>query len=438
MFVKLKSPILVQWEITYDCNKNCMHCYNFWRDETTKIDCDPYFNDEVCKEITNQLIENEVFQVIITGGEPLLVFDKIYPYLKKLREHNIRLSLNSNLSYINEDIISKIKELGITTILTSMPASNKELDYKITNNRVSFDATSSNIKKVINAGINVTPNMVLTQINYDDILENAKLVKSLGCKNFSVSRAIQPENCKDFSHLRLSKDQFVKLPNMLKSIKETIGINIYSIEGYPLCFTEDNNLRNELGFSRLCMAGKTFCVVSPDGEVRPCILLSETYKENLKNAWDKMSHYRDDSLLPEECLGCKLKDQCAGGCKAERLHSCHDVKAMDMISNPSIMHKITLKTNTFKKIECLNKQFKFSDKILFRTEEFGGIIYLNNSSFMAVNSSLYNFAINNKNFTFENFKESLNIDNVRAENIINEMIRKKIVIIKEESDEKRI
>lgn len=431
MFIKLKSPILVQWEVTYDCNKNCIHCYNYWRDETTSICHEPYFNEEACKRITDELISNEVFQVVITGGEPLLVFDKIFPYLKKLRDHNVRLIVNSNLSFINDDIISKLKELEIKTILTSFPASNKQLDYEITNNRASFDATTSNIKKVLSSGINVTPNMVLTQRNYNDIYETAQMVKSLGCKNFSVSRAIQPANCIDFSHLRLTREQFLSLPNKLSEIKKSLDINIYSIEGYPLCFTDDNILRNELGFSRLCMAGKTFCVVSPDGEIRPCILLTDIFKDSLKKAWDKMNNYRDDSLIPDNCMSCKLKDKCGGGCKAERLHSCKDIKAMDIISNHELKDKITLSTVKFSKIQCDNKNFVVPDNILFRSEEFGGIAYCNNSNFVALSSNSYNYIKNNKNFSFEGFVDKLNMQKKDAENFINQLIMKKIIYLEE-------
>ncbi len=431
MFVKLKSPILVQWEITYDCNKNCIHCYNYWRDNNTTISCEPYFNDSACEQVTEDLIKNDVFQVVITGGEPLLVFDEIYPYLKKLREHNIRLLINSNLSYINDDIINKLKELNVKTILTSLPASTPELDYAITNNKVSFNSTTSNIKKIIASGINVTPNMVLTQKNFNDIHNNAKLVKSLGCKNFSVSRAIQPANCHDFSNLRLTKEQFLDLPNILLTIKNSLGLNIYSIEGYPLCFTDNNKLRNDLGFSRLCMAGKTFCVISPDGEIRPCILLSESYNESLKTAWDKMENYRDDSLLPNECSKCNLKDKCAGGCKAERLHANGSYNCLDIIANPKNKDKITLTTNTYKKISCSGKTFIRPDEILFRTEEFGGIAYYSNSCFAPVTPKLYDFLKNKQEFTFDEFLNNVNKTIQVSENILNELIIKKIVKVKE-------
>lgn len=431
MFLKLKSPILVQWEVTYDCNKNCIHCYNYWRDSTTQICNEPYFNEAVCKRVTEDIINNDIFQVVITGGEPLLVFNKIYPYLKKLREHNIRLLINSNLSYINDDIINKLKELNVKTILTSLPASNAELDCLITNNPTSFVNTVQNIKKVISNGINVTPNMVLTQKNFNDIYNNAKLVKSLGCKNFSVSRAIQPANCNDFSNLRLTKEQFLELPNILSDIKNSIDLNIYSIEGYPLCFTDNNKLRNDLGFSRLCMAGKTFCVISPDGEIRPCILLSESYKEPLKSAWDKMESYRDDSLLPKECLHCKMKDQCAGGCKAERLHTRKTYNCIDEIANPEIKDKITLSTNPYNKISCSGKTFIRNSELLFRKEEFGGIVYLSNSRFAPVTPQLFEFLKSTHEFTFDNILEKITTSIETAENILNKLLIKRIIKIKE-------
>lgn len=82
MFVRLRAPIIVQWEVTYDCNKNCIHCYNYWRNEKSPIREKAKFYTKEAEKITNEIISNNVFQVIITDGEPFLVFEDLYPFLE--------------------------------------------------------------------------------------------------------------------------------------------------------------------------------------------------------------------------------------------------------------------------------------------------------------------------------------------------------------------
>ncbi len=111
MYLNLKAPISVQLEVTYECNKNCIHCYNYWRTEGSKISNKASVNHEILGKIVDGIIESEVFRVVITGGEPLLVFDQIYPYLEKLHHNRVKLAMNSNLMLLNQEIIEKMKKL---------------------------------------------------------------------------------------------------------------------------------------------------------------------------------------------------------------------------------------------------------------------------------------------------------------------------------------
>ena len=33
----LRYPPNVQWEVTAECNHNCIHCYNYWRKDYEKF-----------------------------------------------------------------------------------------------------------------------------------------------------------------------------------------------------------------------------------------------------------------------------------------------------------------------------------------------------------------------------------------------------------------
>ncbi len=159
----------------------------------------------------------------------------------------------------------------------SFPASNQEIDKKITNVEESFDKTIEGIKLAVKNNINVYVNMVVTQLNYNDVYETARLASSLGVKRFSINKAMKPENCKNFDKYQLTIEQYKQLPYVMKKIKDDFQIEVVSVEANPLCFIDDYKLLEEVNFNRTCSAGRSFCAIDPNYNIRPCILISEKY-----------------------------------------------------------------------------------------------------------------------------------------------------------------
>lgn len=431
MYRNLKAPIVVQWEVTYDCNKRCVHCYNYWRTENAKICKSSAVNKKLFDKITDDIIENQVFSVVITGGEPLLVIDELYPYIKKLHNHKVHLSFNSNLMLLDDDIAKKLFEAGIRSFLVSFPASNNELDEKITNVSESFEKTIEGIKIAKKHGFKVITNMVVTRVNVDDIYETAKLAKSIGVDKFSINRAMKPENCDNFEKYQLTIEEYKKLPYLMKKIKDELDIEVLSVEANPLCFINDYKLLSEINFNKTCTAGKAFCVIDPRYNVRPCILISETFDGDLKEAWNKMGKYRDESTRPHECLDCAKKNVCDGGCKAERKHICKDVCKLDPYAD--VNNKFPIKKDTpnlYVELLELEKLFSVNRKIRYRTEDFGGLVMLNTAKYAAVDKPVYEFIVSNieKTFSVNQFCKVLGYTLSEASLTLKYLLTREIVV----------
>lgn len=399
MYSLISKPLTVQWEVTYDCNKNCVHCYNYWRDKDTILSQKSSFNHDNAQRIVDEIIRCEVPNVVITGGEPLLVINDVYRYIEQFNNAGIRVTLNSNLMAMTDDIAKKLFSLGIKTILSSFPAHSPELDQKITNSKYSFDKTCEGIRICAANGISVTANMVVTKLNYDYIYETAKIAKECGAKRFSINRAMQPSNCETFDEYRISIEEFRKIPYILKQIKDELDINVSSVEANPLCFIEDEALISETGCNRVCGAGRTFCTIDPTGQIRPCGLFNDNYGTNLEEAWKAMISFRNDDFLPEKCQNCGKKDKCGGGCKAERKYANGDIKSVDSFANLDYIRPVN---NT--KPKCFvtdENEFVFSNNIFSRKENDG--TYLMKSpkgSIIIVDEKTYNFFINNRTSLF--------------------------------------
>jgi len=93
-YIKLKSPISVQFELTAGCNQKCIFCYNVWKEGCSSIERKQLSKEKQIK-ILNQVIDNEVFNIIFSGGEPLLI-SWIDDLIKKASNKKIYTSIITN------------------------------------------------------------------------------------------------------------------------------------------------------------------------------------------------------------------------------------------------------------------------------------------------------------------------------------------------------
>ena len=127
------------------------------------------------------------------------------------------------------------------------------------------------------------------------------------------------------------------------------------------------------------------------------------------------------------------------GCKAERLHSCGNFKRMDPYSN--LKNKIENVPKNEQKVNKnisfnVNVQYELNKNLKMRTEEFGGLLYLSNSNFTAIDKTLYSFFTNNKHFSFEEILSFTEYDREKLINTLNYLFNKKMIVC--ENEKKRI
>jgi len=323
MFKKINAPLSLQWEVVPFCNYNCVHCYNYWR-SSYDSQGDGYWELESANRIVDEIIKSKINAVTITGGEPLLIFEKIKPYIERFLEHGLKVSLNTNGSYIDDNIANYLGEKGIG-ILVSFPCSIAEINDKITNCIGSFEATCSGIKTASKHGVNVHVNMVVSKINQNYVVETAKYVKEkLGLKRFNATKAGKPLNASsDFEKYEMGLQDLRKLIDDLVFIKNEMDMFVDSLNAYPQCAYVSRESYEMLGARRNCSAGRTSAAIGYDGNLKSCVRAGNMYgnllEDSLVDCWNRMSEWRDDSLLPVGCEKCNKRNKCAGACRVEAM-----------------------------------------------------------------------------------------------------------------------
>lgn len=392
----LSAPIQLQWETTWWCNQECIHCYNHWRTGTKRK---PRITQDVARlweKVTDEIIANDTFEVTVTGGEPLSVMKDCLPFFKKLSMQGIEVSLNSNLTLLTKDMAVALRDVGVEGILVSLPSSDLETSRMITQRRRSLVETTRGIDISLRAGFSIAVNMVVSRVNIGQIYQTAVYVAGLGVKTFYATKASRPGNCRDFSDYALSLDELRHMLSELIRVRSELGLEVDSIEFYPLCLFSDEATRKAFGSDRSCSAGRTSCTVGFDGRIRPCSHAFQTYGEiddGLLLAWQRMEEWRSNEWIPERCIDCSLKFRCRGGCKIEAFLVNGSLSKPDPYCD---FERLPVIGNKQRNTGSLPRLLRFNPKLKVREESFGGILYVGKSKWAPVNSELYRFAISKK------------------------------------------
>jgi len=379
LYKTLSAPHIVQIEVSAMCTNRCLHCYNFWRQNDGYMTLTNPSLEKVDR-IMDQLIAHRVFNLVLTGGEPLLNKEGMFRILERAIESDMATSVNSTLVTLDKKDATKFKELRVSTVLTSLLGPTAEIHNQIVQRNLAFEETIHCIKILQQAKVPVSVNMVISKKNHHLILETAKLVKSLGLKNFNATRASCPGNCCDFSEFSLSLQEFRLYLENLNTIGKEENMLVDALSSYPLCGIKEVNRYQRLS-SRRCMAGVNTITVSAMGDVRPCGHFDVSYgnllREDLSSIWQRMTEWRDGRMLPVTCQSCKVLPRCGGGCRMEAKMRRGSPSELDPYASPSDADYVYGQlTSRDKKSFTLPSTVRLNPKMRWRPESFGAALFV--------------------------------------------------------------
>lgn len=126
--------------------------------------------------ILKELATNKVWHLTVTGGEPLLEFEKLAYIKKSCDSLGISVSLNSNLTLMTAELAQELAhELNWETmILTSLPSLTSQECDNITQVSGSYQNILKGISICKEHGLRVGVNIVLTTNNIYQIRDQVE------------------------------------------------------------------------------------------------------------------------------------------------------------------------------------------------------------------------------------------------------------------------
>jgi len=427
-------PIITQFEITDNCNFFCPHCYHLddiiEKRERFKVE------EETLLKIAETIISNEIFNIVLTGGEPLLKKNTLKKLIDLFVKHGRNVSLNTNLSLIDDSFISYLNSVKINSLLISCPSTDPEI-YKLFTGGGDYSVFESNLIKLIKNKIPFTINMVVNKSNLNSIKETAIQLSKLGVINFGATpMGLNAYNPK--LDIMLSKKELHQLIYDLIWVQENLNMTIDIIEALPKCsFPQDVLNKNYKFLNRKCQAGKTVVTISCKGEVRPCAHNPNSYGNILDTPlltiYENMRDWRDFTFIPEKCTKCKYLMSCFGGCRINAYVTTKDWNGEDFWSSEPLL--VTNKKE--KKVigNDLNEEtvFKINKRLIYRREDEHYLIGNRNiNNLMVVNNELFNFIILLKSYNNISLGEIATLTNTPINNtdflrVINTLLNNRFI-----------
>lgn len=319
----LSAPVNVTWEITKRCNLNCRHCLS--RDRM--FDCSDDMTLSEAKDFIDQILEADVFQINIGGGEPFIRED-IWDILDYCHKNMMVTCVSTNGSMIDKVTAQKLATMPYNYLQVSLDGADEKTNDAIRGEgtfRYAMDA----IENLTQAGFkNLSINTVVTRINFHQLPALYLLSKEYKAKPRLSRFRPSGAGSEVWDEYYLTKEQTQELADILSAHKDiTTGDSFFSI-------TRDD--RKHLGLN-MCGAAKMTCSVSPDGNLYPCAFLQideflcgNVRKERFIDIWHNspiLQMFR--SLNPASCSDCPRFDNCHGGCPAIAYFLKNDINAGD-------------------------------------------------------------------------------------------------------------
>lgn len=339
-------PIIISWNITKKCNLNCAHCYrdagSAARNELTT---DEAFNliDEIEKAGFKMLI--------LSGGEPLIRKD-IFEIIKYASDKRLKVMLGSNGTLITDAVAKKCLKAGVQRLGISVDSIDEKKHDDFRKYQGSFKKTLKGIENLKKANVPFQIHTTVTKNNVNEIRDITSFAEKIGAKAhhlfFLVSTGRASKKGTDTFFKK--KQKKVSVPFLLEQIsaeeQEKLLRNIIrgmkngkiKIEVKPTCAPAFLRIAKEEGldrhYTRGCLAGISYCVILPDGEVHPCPYLpvsaGNIRGKKFSRIWKESKIFNELRLqnLKGACGKCIYNKIC-GGCRAQAYAVYGDYLAQD-------------------------------------------------------------------------------------------------------------
>ncbi|MBQ1336521.1 MAG: radical SAM protein, partial [Selenomonadaceae bacterium] len=254
--------MIVSWNTTNACNMYCAHCY---RDAGCKAVEE--LSTEEAKKLLEEIARAGFKIMIFSGGEPLT-----RPDILELVRHAASLHLipvfGTNGTLITLEMAHDLKEAGAKGMGISLDSLDKEKHDKFRSFPGAWEGAVRGMKNCRETGLSFQIHTTVMDWNQSELEAMTDFAVEIGAKAHHFFFLVPTGRAKTMEEESLRAEAYEEvLTRVMKKQQEV------EIELKPTCAPQFIRIADQLGyqtrFRRGCLAGLSYCIISPRGKVQP-------------------------------------------------------------------------------------------------------------------------------------------------------------------------
>lgn len=305
---------IMSWNTTNDCNLYCAHCY---RESGEKAQGE--LTTQEAKKLIEEIKAAGFHIMIFSGGEPLMR-DDLYELIQHASQVGLRPVLGSNGTLITPEVAQKLKDASLLAAGISLDSMDKAKHDKLRAKEGAWDAAVSGMEACKAVGLPFQIHTTVMDWNAPEIEALMDFAVEIGARAHHVFFLVPTGRGEAIEDAALDREAYENvLRRVMTKAKEV------PIEVKPTCAPQFIRVADDVGhqqrFTKGCLAGLSYCIISPKGDVQPCAYMTMEI-ENVRNKpFDEIwaSNPVFEKLRTEaysgQCGSCGYGQSC-GGCRA--------------------------------------------------------------------------------------------------------------------------
>ena len=305
---------IISWNTTNACNMYCAPCY---RDAGCRAEEE--LNTEEGKKLLSEIAKAGFKIMIFSGGEPLMRPD-ILELVKYASDLHMIPVFGTNGTLITLDMAKKLKEAGARAMGISLDSLDPKKHDKFRSFPGGWEGAVQGMKNCAAVGLPFQIHTTVMDWNQGEREAMTAFAVELGAKAHHFFFLVPTGRAKTIEEESLRAEQYEDVLTRIMKKQQEVDIELK-----PTCAPQFLRIADQLGyktrFHRGCLAGLSYCIISPRGKVQPCAYLNMELGDVRETPFDEI--WAKNEVLQKlrtldysgGCGSCQYKGAC-GGCRA--------------------------------------------------------------------------------------------------------------------------
>jgi len=292
----------------------CDHCY---RDAGCKAEDE--LNTAEARTMLGQIAKAGFKIMIFSGGEPLMRTDivELVAYAASL---GLRPVFGTNGTLLTLELAQQLKDAGAMGMGISLDSLDKKKHDEFRKFPGAWDGAVRGMKICKKVGLPFQIHTTIMDWNSDEVEAITDFAVELGAVAHHFFFLVPTGRAVSIEEESLKAEAYEEVLTRIMKKQQTVNIELK-----PTCAPQFMRIAKQMGvntrFSRGCLAGTSYCIIGPKGQVQPCAYLNIPLGDVRETSFDEI--WKNNEVLKTlrtleykgGCGSCEYKQAC-GGCRA--------------------------------------------------------------------------------------------------------------------------